>query len=130
LIQEAAMSPQFKVITGGGVAPTNSQGNPCNAGYIHANGDLTIDLRSDIAAESRAKIVYEYLMQFTDDPYVNESLWFLMTLEVAEALQRNAQEVRAELDDAVARGQARRVDGPAAQRVDLYEVARHDAAPR
>ncbi|HET8789573.1 MAG TPA: manganese catalase family protein, partial [Modicisalibacter sp.] len=51
--------------------------------YVDANGDLTVDLRSDIAAESRAKIVYEYLMQFTDDPYVKDTLKFLMTREVA-----------------------------------------------
>lgn len=83
LIQEAATNPQFLAISGGGVTPTNSQGIPWNAAYIHANGDLTVDLRTDIAAESRAKIVYEYLMQFTDDPLVNESLNFLMTREIA-----------------------------------------------
>jgi Mn-containing catalase len=42
-----------------------------------------VDLRSDIAAESRAKIIYEYLMQFTDDPLVKETLGFLMTREIA-----------------------------------------------
>ena len=42
-----------------------------------------MDLRSGIAAESRAKIVYEYLMQFTDDPRVQETLRFLMTREIA-----------------------------------------------
>jgi Mn-containing catalase len=42
-----------------------------------------VDLRSDIAAESRAKVTYEYLLQFTDDPYVRETLMFLMTREVA-----------------------------------------------
>jgi len=36
-----------------------------------------------MAAESRAKIVYEYLMKFTNDPYVKETLTFLMTREVA-----------------------------------------------
>ena len=51
----------------------------------NANGDLTVDLRSNIAAEGRAKIVYEYLMKFTDDPLVKESLRFLMTREVANA---------------------------------------------
>jgi Mn-containing catalase len=83
LIQEAATAPQLLVLTGGGPALTNSQGVPWTSTYIDANGDLTVDLRSDIAAESRAKIVYEYLMQFTDDPLVKESLTFLMTREVA-----------------------------------------------
>jgi Mn-containing catalase len=83
LIAEAATNPQFLVLSGGAPTLTNSQGVPFTGAYINANGDLTVDLRSDIAAESRAKIVYEYLMQFTDDPYVKESLTFLMTREIA-----------------------------------------------
>jgi Mn-containing catalase len=83
LIQEAATAPQFLAVTGGGPAVTNSQGVPWSGAYVNANGDLTVDLRSNIAAESRAKIVYEYLMQFTDDPFVNDSLNFLMTREIA-----------------------------------------------
>lgn len=82
-IHEALTMNQFQVLTGGGPALTNSQGVPFSGAYVDANGDLTVDLRSDIAAESRAKIVYEYLMQFTDDPYVKESLAFLMTREIA-----------------------------------------------
>lgn len=83
LIQEAATSPQFLALSGGGPTLTNSQGAPWTGAYVNANGDLTVDLRSNIAAESRAKIVYEYLMQFTDDPFVKESLSFLMTREIA-----------------------------------------------
>ena len=58
---------------------------PWTAAYINgdATGELTADLRSDIAAEARAKMVYEYLLQFTDDPFVKETLRFLMTREVA-----------------------------------------------
>lgn len=76
-------NPQFAVITGGGPTPRNSQGIPWCASYIHSNGDLTVDLRSNLASESRAKLVYEHLMKFTDDPYVKETLSFLMTREVA-----------------------------------------------
>lgn len=83
MIGEAITSPFFLVNTGGGPAPINCEGVPWTGAYINANGDLTVDLRSDIAAESRAKIVYEYLMQFTDDPLVKESLGFLMTREIA-----------------------------------------------
>lgn len=84
-IHGALVAPQFMVSTGGGPAYTNSQGVPWSAAYINgdANGELTADLRSDIAAESRAKMLYEYLMQYTDDPYVKETLNFLMTREVA-----------------------------------------------
>ncbi|SMC87738.1 manganese catalase family protein [Pedobacter africanus] len=76
-------NPQFTMITGGGPTLRNSQGIPWCASYIHSNGDLTVDLRSNLASESRAKLVYEHLMKFTDDPYVKDTLAFLMTREVA-----------------------------------------------
>jgi Mn-containing catalase len=84
-IHQALVAPQFLVSSAGGPAYTNSQGVPWTAAYINgdANGELTADLRSNIAAESRAKMLYEYLMQYTDDPYVKETLSFLMTREVA-----------------------------------------------
>ena len=85
MIHEGMVAPQFLVGSGGTPAFTNTQGVPWTAAYINGDctGDLTADLRSDIAAESRAKMVYEYLLQFTDDPYVKETLTFLMTREVA-----------------------------------------------
>lgn len=85
LIHQAMTAPQLFVGTAGGPAYTNSQGVPWTAAYINGDvqGDLTSDLRSDMGAETRAKMVYEYLMQFTDDPYVKETLRFLMTREVA-----------------------------------------------
>lgn len=85
MIHQAMVAPQFLVASGGSPAFTNSAGIPWTAAYINgdAQGDLTSDLRSDIAAETRAKMVYEYLLQFTDDPYVKETLLFLMTREVA-----------------------------------------------
>ncbi|WP_207531944.1 manganese catalase family protein [Desertivirga arenae] len=89
-IHEAMINPQFCVLSGGGPMLTDSNGNPWTANYLNANGDLTVDLRSNIAAESRAKIVYEYLMKFTDDPYVKETLRFLMTREVAHYQQFEA----------------------------------------
>lgn len=82
-IHQALMNPQFLILSGGGPTVTDSNGVPWSGAFVNANGDLTVDLRSDIAAESRAKIVYEYLMQFTDDPYVKETLGFLMTREIA-----------------------------------------------
>lgn len=82
-IHEAMMNPQFGVLSGGGPIPSDSNGNPWNGAYVNANGDLSVDLRSNMGAEARAKIVYEYLMKFTDDPYVKETLRFLMTREIA-----------------------------------------------
>jgi Mn-containing catalase len=85
MIHQAMVAPAFLVQSAGGPMYTNSQGVHWTAAYINgdAQGDLTSDLRSDIAAETRAKMVYEYLLQFTDDPFVKETLRFLMTREVA-----------------------------------------------
>lgn len=83
VIHDAMSNPHFLVESAGGPMVTDSRGIPWSGTYVNANGDLTVDLRSDMSAEARAKIVYEYLMKFTDDPYVKETLKFLMTREIA-----------------------------------------------
>jgi Mn-containing catalase len=72
-----------QVLYGGGPALVNSAGQLWNAGYIDTIGEPTADLRSNIAAEARAKIIYERLINLTDDPGVREALGFLMTREVS-----------------------------------------------
>ncbi|HVY31913.1 MAG TPA: manganese catalase family protein [Polyangiaceae bacterium] len=72
-----------QVLYGGGPALTNSGGVPWTAAYIDSIGDPTCDLRSNIAAEARAKIVYERLINLTADVGVREALGFLMTREIA-----------------------------------------------
>jgi len=76
-----------QVLYGGGPAYTNSGGQLWNAGYIDTIGDPSADLRSNIAAEARAKIIYERLINCTDDPGVREALGFLMTREIAHQQQ-------------------------------------------
>jgi Mn-containing catalase len=71
------------LLFGGGPALINSAGVPWTAAYVDSIGEPTADLRSNIAAESRAKMVYERLINLTDDAGVREALGFLMTREVA-----------------------------------------------
>lgn len=71
------------LLYGGGPALTNSAGAPWTAAYIDTIGEPTADLRSNIAAEARAKIVYERLINVTDDAGVKDALGFLMTREIA-----------------------------------------------
>lgn len=71
------------ILYGGGPSLTNSSGVPWTAAYIDSIGDPACDLRSNIAAESRAKIVYERLINVTDDPDIKQALGFLMTREIA-----------------------------------------------
>ncbi len=71
------------LLYGGGAPLVNSAGVPWTAAYVDSIGDPTCDLRSNIAAEARAKIVYERLINVTDDPGIKDALRFLMTREVA-----------------------------------------------
>jgi Mn-containing catalase len=71
------------LLYGGGPALTNSSGVPWTAAYVDSIGDPACDLRSNIAAEARAKIVYERLVNVTEDPGVKDTLTFLMTREIA-----------------------------------------------
>lgn len=90
VIHTVANNPLYFALTGGGPDVSNSQGVPWTGAYVNSNGDPSVDLRSNLAAESRAKIVYEYLKQFTDDPGVQDTLTFLMTREVAHYQQFTA----------------------------------------
>lgn len=90
IIHSVAVNPLYYALRGGGVDVGNSAGVPWSGAYVNSNGDPSVDLRSNLAAESRAKIVYEYLKQFTDDPGVQDTLTFLMTREVAHFQQFTA----------------------------------------
>ncbi len=78
----AESDPLIAVVGGGGVGPFNSQGNPWTADYLKISGQIEVDLRNNIAAEARAKITYERLIQQTDDPGSIDALRFLMTREI------------------------------------------------
>ncbi len=90
LIHQAFTNPAFLVTAPGSPVLTDSNGNPFSASYISANADLTVDLRSNMAGEARAKIGYENLLQLTDDPLVKDTLVFLMTREVTHFQQFEA----------------------------------------
>ena len=82
-INSGGNSHTQSLLYGGGPSLTNSSGVPWTAAYLDSKGDPTCDLRSNIAAESRAKVVYERLINITDDPGIKEALGFLMTREIA-----------------------------------------------
>jgi Mn-containing catalase len=80
--QAAEADPLIAIAGGGGVNLFNSQGTPWTADYLKITGELDVDLRSNIAAEARAKIVYERLINFCDDAGTKDALQFLMTREI------------------------------------------------
>jgi manganese catalase len=78
----ADADPLIAICGGGGVGLCNSAGNAWTADYLKITGELDVDLRSNIAAEARAKIVYERLLDFCDDQGSKDALQFLMTREI------------------------------------------------
>jgi Mn-containing catalase len=78
----AEADPLMAIAGGGGVNLYNSMGSAWTADYLKITGELDVDLRSNIAAEARAKIVYERLINFTDDAGTKDALQFLMTREI------------------------------------------------
>lgn len=68
-----------------GLAPfySNASGVPFTSAYVNVTGDLPADILSNIAAEQRAKVVYEYLHRQINDKYVRETIDFLLNREEA-----------------------------------------------
>jgi Mn-containing catalase len=80
--ESAKVDPLIAIAGGGGVGLFNSMGDAWTADYLRVTGELDVDLRSNIAAEARAKIVYERLINFCDDPGTKDALQFLITREI------------------------------------------------
>ncbi|RXZ66333.1 manganese catalase family protein [Pelagerythrobacter rhizovicinus] len=96
-LNQGGNSHTQSILYGGGPSLTNSSGVPWTAAYIDSRGDPTCDLRSNIAAESRAKIIYERLINATDDPGIKDALGFLMTREIAH--QKSFEKALYAIDD-------------------------------
>jgi Mn-containing catalase len=81
--QQMAWMGSQAVLGGSGPRLTDSCGVPWTAAYIDTIGHPLADLRSDIAAEARAKVTYDRLIKMCPDAGVKDALTFLMTREVA-----------------------------------------------
>lgn len=80
--EAAEANPLLAITGGGGINLYNSLGGPWTADYLKISGQPEVDLRNNMAAESRAKITYERLIDFCDDSGSIDALKFLMTREI------------------------------------------------
>ena len=64
------------------VYPTDASGVPFTVSYFATTGDPLADLSEDMAAEQKARAVYELLIDLTDDPDVIGPLLWLRQREV------------------------------------------------
>ncbi len=76
-------SIQAQVSTGLTPMLANASGYLWTGAYIEETGDLAADILSDIAAEQRAKVVYQYLYRQINDKGVRETIDFLLNREEA-----------------------------------------------
>ena len=60
----------------------NAAGVPWVAAYVSATGDPVADLHENLAAEEKARAVYENLIQLSDDPLVTDVLRYLREREI------------------------------------------------
>lgn len=76
-------SVEAHVLTGLTPMLSNASGFLWTAAYVNETGDLAADILSNIAAEQRAKVVYEYLYRQINDKGVRETIDFLLNREEA-----------------------------------------------
>ena len=57
-----------------GVYPTAASGMPYSASTMQVKGDIITDLHEDLAAEQKARVTYDNILRFCDDPDVKDAI--------------------------------------------------------
>ncbi|MEJ6952564.1 manganese catalase family protein [Natronospora cellulosivora (SeqCode)] len=81
VLKETRFAPHY-VQFGRANFPSDAQGNPFTAAYFASHEDPIAAMTENLAAEQKARAVYEYLLDVTDDPAIIDALSFLREREV------------------------------------------------
>ena len=65
-----------------GVYPIAASGTPFSASTFSVSGDTIADLNEDLAAEQKARLSYDNILRFADDPDVRDPIKFLRAREI------------------------------------------------
>jgi len=65
-----------------GVYPIAASGTPFSASTFAVTGDTIADLHEDLSAEQKARMSYDNILRFADDPDVREPIKFLRAREI------------------------------------------------
>ena len=65
-----------------GVYPAAASGAPFSAACIAVTGDTLADINEDLAAEQKARVTYDNILRFADDPDVRDPIKFLREREI------------------------------------------------
>lgn len=64
------------------VYPTAASGTPFDAGGLAVTGDPIADLNENLAAEQKARLTYDNILRYADDPDVRDPIQFLRAREI------------------------------------------------
>jgi spore coat protein JC len=76
-----------------GLYPMAASGTPFTSKYFAVKGDTIADLTEDMAAEQKARAVYDNILRFADDPDVRDPIKFLRQREIVH-FQRFGEALR------------------------------------
>lgn len=65
-----------------GLYPVAASGTPFSASVLQSKGDAITDIFEDMAAEQKARTVYDNILRFADDPDVIDPIRFLRQREI------------------------------------------------
>lgn len=91
-IKEAGFDTYFVDHTTG-IYPQAASGSPFTAAALQVKGDPIADLHEDLAAEQKARVTYDNILRFCDDPDVIDPIRFLREREVVH-YQRFGENLR------------------------------------
>ena len=80
-LMDAGLSAQY-VQHDHAIFPVDANGVPFTSSYFATTGDWNADLAEDMAAEQKARVTYEHLMDMTNDPDLLAPLSFLRQREI------------------------------------------------
>ena len=80
-LTDAGLSAQY-VQHDHAIFPVDANGVPFTSAYFATTGDWNADLTEDMAAEQKARVTYEHLMDMTNDPDLLAPLSFLRQREI------------------------------------------------
>jgi len=81
VLKKTRFAPHYAQI-GRANYPSDAFGNPFTAAYFASHEDPIASITEDLAAEQKARAVYEYLLDLTEDPAIIDTLSFLREREV------------------------------------------------
>ena len=89
---------KYYVDHGAGIYPCSASGVPFNAMAIASKEDSLASIHEDLAAEQKARAMYDNILRLSDDPDVNDAIKFLRQREVVH-FQRFGEAMRILMGD-------------------------------